>query len=518
MASSTAGRQRDHPPAASRFIAALARLLVPARADGLVDGGLSLALFAIGAALACLFIASSSVVVFGALVGVLCALAAVSVVPHSSTAVRAAAHLVLAVTQLGWIAQAGALAVMLSWTVPSWMWAADAVLAALAVATALPRRMPFRLPTALPIGVAIAALLAGWNRQDGAIRCDDYLRVRASRAAVVVPTTPDLARCRSGDYLGIDRYPRRFWEYPGGDRYLVTTQRGRSPASAASAGWFGGAVCEVTAGSERQPSCFGDAKGQGIVESAMHDRLYVTAFAAGQGWVYAVAREGPLRPIAEVQVPAPTATMYVDDAADTIGLFADDGRQLTRLRASDLAALEPAPGRFAADEVHYDQRLHEGIICFAAGPIGEIGGDRYAAVAFKGAPFVPRPLAPSSRYPSSWAAMTWGCDWDPVGRRAYVAIANFGMLEVIQYDTGDVLDRSFVGFGIRTVAFDRARRRVYAGVFLSGEVLAIDADTGAITERWFAGRFIRYVALSRDGTALLVASNLGIVRIPLAPA
>src|SRR5262249_48608307 len=77
---------------------------------------------------------------------------------------------------------------------------------------------------------------------------------------------------------------------------------------------------------------------------------------------------------------------------------------------------------------------------------------------------------------------------------------------------------SFVAFGIRTVAFDRARRRVYAGVFLSGDVLEIDPDTGAITDRWFAGRFIRYVTVARDGAALLVASNLGIVRIPLPPA
>ena len=501
----------------TRSIGALGRLLAPAPTDGLVPCGLSLALFAVGAALACVFVLSSSLVIFIALVGALCALAALCIVPHRRTAVRAVARLVLAAVHLGWIGQAVALAIMLSWTVPFWIWVAGGALAVLAVATALMRRAAVRLPTALPIGVAVAALLAGWNREDGAIRCDDYLRVRASPAAVVVPTTPELAHCRSGRYLSIDRYPRRFWEYPGGGRYLVTTQRGRNPAEDASADWFGGAVCEVRAGSEAPPSCFGDAKGQGIVESAMRDRLYVATFAAGNGWVYAVPREGPLRPIAEAAVPAPTATLYVDDADDAIGLFSDDGRQVTRLRASDLAPLEPRPGRFAADEVHYDQRLHEGIICFAAGPIGTVDGQRYSAVAFKGAPFVARPLAPSSRYPSSWIAMTWACDWDPIGRRAYVAIANLGLLERIQYDTGDVLDRSFVGFGVRTVAFDRARRRVFAGVFLSGEILEIDAETGAIMDRWFAGRFVRYVALSRDGAALLVASNLGIVRIPLPP-
>ena len=504
----------------NRALGAVGRLLVPAQASGVLQCGLSLVLFAIGAGLACMFLLSSSVAVFTALVAGLCALAAVCILPHRRTTARMAARAFLAAAHVGWIAQAAALAVMLSWTVSPWMWAADGVLGALAVATAFVRRPLLRLPTAVPIGLAIAALLAGWEREDGAIRCDDYLLVHASPAAVVVPTTPDLERCQPGQHMRIGRYPRRFWEYPGGDRYLVPTQRGRSPAAVDGSGaeWFGGAVCEVRAGSDAQPSCFGDAKGQGIVESAMRDRLYVTTFAAGNGWVYAVPREGPLRPIAETHVPAATATLYVDDAADTIGLFADDGEHVSRLRASDLAPLDSAPGPFAADEVHYDQRLHEGIICFAAGPVRTLDGEAFSAVAFKGAPFVARPLAPSSRHPSSWAAMTWGCDWDPVGRRAYVAIADLGVLEVIQYDSGDVLDRSFVGFGIRTVAFDRARRRVYAGVFLSGEVLAIDADTGRITDRWFAGRFIRYVALSRDGAALLVASNLGIVRIPLPPA
>lgn len=501
----------------TRFFGALARLLAPATSTGVWRCSLSLALFAIGSALACLFLLSSSVVAFAILVGAVCALAALCVVPHRRPALRAAARVVLAMLQLVWAFQAVTLGIMLSWTVPFWVWAVVGVLAALSLGTALTRRAVVGVPAVLPIGIAIAALLAGWTREDGGVGCDDYLRVRASSAEIVVPTTPDLARCQSGEYLRVDRYPRRFWEYPGGDRFLVTTQRGRRPTAPDGSGWFGGAVCEARAGSERRPSCFGDARGQGIVESATHDRLYVATYAAGEGWIYALPSEGPFRPLAEAHVPAGTATLYVDDADDTIGLFADDGRQVTRLRASDLSALEPAAGRFAADEVHYDRRLREGIICFAAGPIGSIDGERYVAAAFKGVPFVARPLAPSSRYPSSWLAMTWGCDWDPIGRRAYVAIANLGVIATIDYDTGDVLHRSFAGFGIRTVALDRARRRVYAGVFLSGEVLAIDAETGRITDRWFAGRFIRYVTLARDGTSVLVASNLGIVRIPLPP-
>jgi hypothetical protein len=33
--------------------------------------------------------------------------------------------------------------------------------------------------------------------------------------------------------------------------------------------------------------------------------------------------------------------------------------------------------------------------------------------------------------------------------------------------------------------------------------------------RWFAGRFVRDVRPTRDGSALLVASNLGVVRVQL---
>jgi hypothetical protein len=214
-------------------------------------------------------------------------------------------------------------------------------------------------------------------------------------------------------------------------------------------------------------------------------------------------------------VPAKTATLYVDDEHDVIGLFTDQGDQMYRLRASDLAPLDPVPGPFAADQVYYDPQRHEGILCFAAGPLSTIQGEAFSAVAFRGAPFAYRPLAPSSRYPSSWIAATWGCDWDPETRRAYVAVTNLGLLEEIDYDSARITRRAFTGFGIRSVAFDPVRRRIYGARFLSGDVIAIDADTGAVVDRWFAGRFVRYVTLARDKRALLATSILGVLRIPL---
>ncbi|MEO8601510.1 MAG: hypothetical protein ABI629_02930 [bacterium] len=87
----------------------------------------------------------------------------------------------------------------------------------------------------------------------------------------------------------------------------------------------------------------------------------------------------------------------------------------------------------------------------------------------------------------------------------------------MDYDSGAILRRAFVGFGLRSVAYDAPRHRIYAGFFLGGDVIAIDVDSGAVVDRWFAGRMVRQVSMSRDRNSLLASSNLGIVRIPLPP-
>jgi len=111
--------------------------------------------------------------------------------------------------------------------------------------------------------------------------------------------------------------------------------------------------------------------------------------------------------------------------------------------------------------------------------------------------------------------VTWGCDWDAVARRAYVAVASLGLLEVIDYDSGRIVNWRFAGLGIRPVAFDPQRRLIYAGTFLSGDVIAVDADTLEVVHRWFVGRFLRQLEISRDRRSLLATSTLGIVRVPL---
>jgi hypothetical protein len=508
----------------------VSRLLAIERVQGRRSACITLALFAVGAALATcwdvplagpnVFVESPAQVVRElGLAAAVTALAALCMVAHGFARLRAVARVLLVGVHLAWLTAAVAFAVLLAWTVPMSVWIAAGLLLVVAVATGMAGSRRIHMPIAVPLGFLIAALLSGWGREDGAIRCDDYLRARGSGAAVLVPTAPDLERCQAGERLLVARYPRRLWEYPDGERFLLTTQRGL--LNYARKGdriidWFSGGVCQIDVGAEQRPPCFYDGKAQAIVESPLRDRLYVAGHDQKGGAVFALPRSGPMRPLGEARVPASVGgAMYVDDEHDIIGAFEDRGRELYLLRASDLAPLGTVPAPVLPDASHYDEARHQGIVCAGFGPVRRIDGQAYAAVAFDGVPFACRPLAPSSHYPSSWLALTWGCDWDPTARRAYAAVASLGLIEEIDYDTGDILRRFPVGLGVRSVAFDARRRRLYAGFFLSGDVIAIDLTGGAPVARWFAGRFVRQVTVSRDQRSLLVTSNLGIVRIPL---
>jgi DNA-binding beta-propeller fold protein YncE len=112
-------------------------------------------------------------------------------------------------------------------------------------------------------------------------------------------------------------------------------------------------------------------------------------------------------------------------------------------------------------------------------------------------------------------SITWGCDWDPATRKVYTTIPNLGLLDRIDYDTGQVEKRWIIGPGMRSVAYDQVRHRVYFTDFLRGYVLAFDEQSERIVDRWFVGRFSRWVRLTRDGHALLATGNLGIVLILL---
>ena len=433
--------------------------------------------------------------------------------------VRRAALAALALVHLGWLAAALVFADLLAWSVPRWAWIVVAGAAVMSVAGTGARRTRLRLPVAVPIGVAVAASLSGWPREHGHIRCDDYLRLRETAVRVLVPATPALAACTPGDSLAVGRYPRHFWEAPDGTSFVVTTQRGYDGGPGTHAGdWLDGAICKLTIGDGDEPACVGEGKAHGIAESARLERLYVASHTAEHGTVHVFPRDGPLAPLASTRLPALIGGIYVDDQRDVLGVFEDDGLFVHRLRVSDLSPLGRAAAPVLPDGVHYDQRSGKGIVCGALGPLRRLDGAAYAAVAFDGEPFAPRPLAAAGAHPSSWLALTWGCDWDPDRGRAYVALASLGLLLEIDYDSGRILDRRFIGFGVRAVELDLARRRLYAAYFLSGDVVALDLDSGATVARWPTGRFVRQLTLTRDGSGLLASANLGIVRIALPPA
>lgn len=427
-----------------------------------------------------------------------------------------------------WAYEVVACAWMLSWTIPWWTWALIATLAAGALGTMGRRWDRLGVPPALPIGAFCAACLLGWAREEWLVRCDDVLTITSQRMVdIVVPVRDGLDRCASGDSLPIGLYPRKVWQTRDGTRVVFTTQEAIHdtfrPTPLPSR--ISGLVCEsemrTDAGRPPAPvDCLLPyGKAHAIVEDPDRDRLLVgilSGLNGRAGGIVAVTRSPPLRELARA-VLAQGGNFYVDPASDRLGEFGDEGRVLDFLRASDFAPLEQGlPASFLGpDFIRYDPQRHEGVACSASGPLRTLDGQAPLAVAFHGVPFSARPLAPSSRYPSSWLSLSWGCDWDPERSHVFVAVSTLGQIATIDRNSGDILDRAFVGFGVRPVTYDPQRNVLYAGNFLRGDVLAFDVATRRVKRRWFAGRFVRDIELTRDGAGILVTSNAGIVQIDL---
>ena len=389
----------------------------------------------------------------------------------------------------------------------------------------IPRRAPVRIPALLPLGLCIAACHVGWYRDDGLIRCDDYLAVRDDpRVELVVATTPALEACRPGDRLHVSRYPRKVWEAPDGGRMIVTTQEG-DPASAAAGrdvpARFDGPVCETWPDPARAPHCLGRGKAHHIVDAPALDGLYVTTWRmpdqGAASTTYELSRTEPMTVLFERTYPDTVGPGWYDPRAGVFEGLDDVGLEILTMRPSDLeivARREMPAGN--SDQWHYDADREEGLLCLALLWTRPIDGEAYLAVAFHGSPPEFRPLGGSGANPLAWVSGVWGCDWDPEARRAWIAVTNLGMIATVDYDTGAVLRWTWVGLGgMRQVAYDRQRRRLFVANFHGGRVTALDPETGDEVAHWFAGRFVRDLALARDGRSLLVTSNLGVLRIRL---
>jgi hypothetical protein len=437
---------------------------------------------------------------------------------------RVAAALVLLGASSLWAYELVAFASELAWTLSAPVWILVFGLGAGVVVTHFPRWRRAEIPLVLPVGVVIAACLFGWRTEESRIDCGDYLSVvRQKSVRVLIPATEEQAGCEDGAQVAVNRFPRHLWESPDGRSLVFTTQlRNRAyPPSKPTPGRLSGSICVTRSDGSEAPSCFGTGTAQGLAESNVLDRLFVASWGSvlegGRrgGYVYALSRSDPTRVVGRRETPHLVGELFYDPEGDMLGVLSDEAEWLHPMRASTLEPLEPVPTPVIPGDIHYDEKRREGVYCFAAGPLKTIDGAAFGAVAFSTGPYAFRPLASARSSPWLWFGFSWGCDWDPDRRRVYSAIASLGVLLTIDYDTAEVLETTYTGMGIRSVAFDRERRRVYLGSYLSGWVKAIDLDSGAVVGEWLAGRFVRTVVIARDGRRLLVSSNLGIVEINL---
>jgi hypothetical protein len=436
-------------------------------------------------------------------------------------AVRAIAWFLLLPFYLLWVYVAATLAAALAWAMP---WPVRGLVLVLGLGwgfTLLSRRWRrLRVPLALPLGVWIVAGLLGWLREEWVVRCDDWQRVTAQgNVRIAVASSDKLQTCRPGARIGLKRYPRLMWQSPDDGRVVFSTQGShyelfRPPALEDV---FDGSVCEARLDGGGRPHCVETVRAHGITDGSPLDRLFAVGGLEGRGQVVALSRTGPLRVLQSVPLHRRglIGDSVYDPASDTLWVGWDDGREAHLVRGSDLRTLGTVPMHAIAGRIHYDPQRREGVKCFGSGPFWPHEGRAYLALAFRESPAAVRALGSSARHPFAWLALSWGCDWDPAERSVYASIPTLGLLVRMSYDSGAVAFRRFVGFDIRPVAVDRARGRVYVGEFFGGTVHALDAATGREVARWFVGRYVRDLQVSRDGAALLAASNVGIVGIRL---
>jgi hypothetical protein len=404
-----------------------------------------------------------------------------------------------------WLYLAVTYGILLAWTVPPWTIVPLALATAAWLVSAVRRRTRMYVPMVLPLGIWIATVLSGWLREEPLLRCDDFFALQAPVQLVV--ESPSLATCKPGEVRPSGRFPRTIWQAPEGNRVVFTTQGVAVPDG------LDGSVCEAHLGDRAKPHCVGPpvSKVQGLVDVPDHDRLIAIQWGlksptgTGAAVVLELPRSEGLTVLAEHWYDEMVAEGFYEPRASTLFMFSDHMEGIYR---TVLPSFAPAPMLpiilFTPGELHYDPQTGEGIAC----------GDR-AGAAIRGEPFTLRRFVDRHSALPEQVSMTWGCDWDQKTRKAYVAIPNLGLLDRIDYDSGRVEKRWFVGFGMRSVAYDPARKRVYFTNFLRGDVVAFDEAAERIVDRWFVGRYSRWVRLTRDGRALLATSNLGILRIPL---
>lgn len=408
----------------------------------------------------------------------------------------------------------------LSWG-PHLAWTTGWSLRGLVLATTLAalgtlRRSTWRgcVPAALPLGIWIAATLSGWVREENLVRCDDYRRASSQpRVRVIGTTIAALDTCAPGAVFSVDRIPRSTWESPDRARFLVGTGSGNRGANEiAREARYPEVLCDVATDGTTSPRCVGGryGKSQPFAEAVDRGEVFVGVWGVGAsgsgrgGAILRVPRETPLALLEQRRFEGPVGYIFYAPKTDTVGFFDDGCTTYREARASDLAEISKRPLGACPGELRYDPVSDEGLFC---------GGIDVVAATFQAAPFTYRDLA-KQNLPLR-AALSWGCDWDRLHRKLFVSLPNLGLLAQVDQGSGKVERYRWVGFALRSVAYDPRRDRVYLTDFLGGDVIALDAKTGFEVARWFAGRFVREVRLRRDGRGLVATSNLGLTLIDL---
>lgn len=410
----------------------------------------------------------------------------------------------LAVLYLFWVYLAVAFGTLLAWTVPGWLWFLVGLTTLAAGATAF-RPVPWwYVPAVLPLGMWIAAVLSGWLREEQLVRCEDFFSLRPPVQLVV--KNPQLESCQPAEIRASGRFPRTIWQAPDGQRILFTTQGPQVD------GAISGSVCTTTLDASGTIDCIGPPQGksQGIIDLPEHERILVmqwgieTPRGSRGAAIFEVPRDGKLEVLAEHWFDEMIGEGFYEPRNSTLYMYSDRTNGVHPARFPGFELLPMIESGLTPGELHYDRGRGEGVACGYG-----IG------TAIRGAPYSERRFILANRSPLDRLSLTWGCDWDSVAGKVYSTIPNLGLLYRIDYDSGLIEKRWFVGLGMRSVAYDKRRRRVYFSNFLRGEVLAFDEASERVVDRWFVGRFSRWVRLTPDGNSILATGNLGIVRIPL---
>lgn len=369
------------------------------------------------------------------------------------------------------------------------------------------RPMGLKIPLVLPVGVWITACLVGWLRAEAFLPCDDLSRLEAPVSLLMATT--DTTSCSSGGRLPIGRYPRKFWQSPDGRWLRFTTQRG----GLLRRGRLAGLVCELDLTNVSSlPRCVGpeDGKSHGIIGDASLGKVFVAAWSLRRdkhgldSAIFTLPQEAPLAIEAEHRFEAPVADMLIEPRSGTMHVFTDTNDRIITVRLPGFERQADTMGPIFPAQVHYDPVRDEGVVC------GWLTG-----VAIRAQPLTTRYFGLQAPSLWAWLALSWGCDWDAEKRRVYATAPNLGLLYQIDYDSGRILRKHWIGLGMRTATLDRQRGLLYVLDFLRGYILAFDVTTGEARHRWFVGRFVRDAYLSRDRRSLFASSNLGVVTIAL---